>query len=581
MSNQFDLVIRGGMIVDGTGADPYVADIGVKDGVITHIGAISATAHEEIDAAGLTVTPGFVDVHTHYDGQITWESRMAPSSNHGVTTVVMGNCGVGFAPVRDGDHELMIKLMEGVEDIPEVVMAAGVPFNWNSFPDYLDALDQRVSDVDFAAQIPHSPLRVFVMGERGANLEPPTLEDLVEMRRLVTEAVKAGALGVASSRNLFHRFRSGELAPSVTTELDEVLALAEGLKDAGAGTFQCNPNLDNDARDEMKIFRTIAQQAGVPVTFSLIAMPTQPQNWDRYVYGVREAAADGLTIRGQFMPRPMGVMYGLDLSYHPFSLNPSYRPIAKLPLAEKVAAMRDPDLRARLIAEEPDDPNPAFVGLIRSIKSLFRIGDPADYNFREEDSIQAKAKREGIDPREAIYDALLEEEGHAVLCSYSSEVPAYLAKSHDLIGDDRFVVALGDGGAHYGMICDAAYTTYLLTGRVGRDGLDLPTAIKALTSQPATSVGLGDRGTLAVGYKADINVLDLPNMVLHKPQVMADLPAGGKRLSQKSKGYVATIVSGQITYRNGEATDALPGRLVRGVRQAPTATQAATQREPA
>ena len=240
--------------------------------------------------------------------------------------------------------------------------------------------------------------------------------------------------------------------------------------------------------------------------------------------------------------------------------------------------MRDPDLRARLIAEEPDDPNPAFVGLIRSIKSLFRIGDPADYNFREEDSIQAKAKREGIDPREAIYDALLEEDGHAVLCSYSSEVPAYLAKSRDLIGDDRFVVALGDGGAHYGMICDAAYTTYLLTGRVGRDGLDLPTAIKALTSQPATSVGLGDRGTLAVGYKADINVLDLANMILHKPQVIADLPAGGKRLSQKSKGYVATIVSGQITYRNGEATDALPGRLVRGVRQVPAA-QAAAQRE--
>ena len=578
MSNQFDLVIRGGAIVDGTGAEPYVADIGVKDGVITQIGAISATAGEEIDAAGLTVTPGFVDVHTHYDGQITWESRMAPSSNHGVTTVVMGNCGVGFAPVRDGDHELMIKLMEGVEDIPEVVMAAGVPFNWNSFPDYLDALDQRVSDVDFATQIPHSPLRVFVMGERGANLEPPTLEDLVEMRRHVTEAVRAGALGVASSRNLFHRFRSGELAPSVTTELDEVLALAEGLKDAGAGTFQCNPNLDNDARDEMKIFRTIAQQAGVPVTFSLIAMPTQPENWDRYVDGVREAAADGLTIRGQFMPRPMGVMYGLDLSYHPFSLNPSYRPIAKLPLAEKVAAMRDPELRARLIAEEPEDPNPAFVGLIQSIKSLFRIGDPADYNFREEDSIQAKARREGIDPREAIYDALLEEDGRAVLCSYSSEVPDYLAKSRDLIGDDRFVVALGDGGAHYGMICDAAYTTYLLTGRVGRDGLDLPTAIKALTSQPATSVGLNDRGTLAVGYKADINVLDLANMILHKPQVIADLPAGGKRLSQKSKGYVATIVSGQLTYRNGEATDALPGRLVRGVRQVPAA-QAAAQRE--
>jgi N-acyl-D-amino-acid deacylase len=566
MNSQFDLVIRGGTIVDGTGAQPYVADIGVRDGVIAEIGHIDAAGGEEIDATGLTVTPGFVDVHTHYDGQITWESRMAPSSDHGVTTVVMGNCGVGFAPVRDGDHQLMIKLMEGVEDIPEVVMAQGVPFNWNSFPDYLDALDQRQSDVDFATQIPHSPLRVFVMGERGANLEPPTLEDLVEMRRHVREAVQAGALGVASSRNLFHRFRSGELAPSVTTELDEVLALAEGLKDAGAGTFQCNPNLDNDARDEMKIFRTIAEQAGVPVTFSLIAMPTKPENWGRYVDGVREAGADGLTIRGQFMPRPMGVMYGLDLSYNPFSLNPSFRAIAKLPLAEKVAAMRDPELRARLIAEEPDDPNPAFVGLIRSIGALYRIGDPADYNFREEDSVQSVAKRAGINPREAIYDALLENDGHAILCSYSSDVPTYLANSRDLIGDDRFVIALGDGGAHYGMICDAAYTTYMLTGRLGRDGLDLPTVIKALTSQPAISVGLGDRGVLAVGYKADINVLDLPNMVLHRPKVTADLPAGGKRLSQKSKGYVATMVSGTVTYRNGEHSGALPGRLVRGVR---------------
>ena len=574
MSSQFDVVIRGGTIVDGTGAQPYVADIGVKDGIITQIGAINTSASEEIDARGLTVTPGFVDVHTHYDGQITWENRMAPSSNHGVTTVVMGNCGVGFAPVRDGDHQLMIKLMEGVEDIPEVVMAEGVPFNWSSFPEYLDALDQRVSDVDFATQIPHSPLRVFVMGERGANLEPPTLEDLVEMRRCVTEAVKAGALGVASSRNLFHRFRSGELAPSVTTELDEVLALAEGLKDAGAGTFQCNPNLDNDAEVELKIFRTIAEQAGVPVTFSLIAMPTRPENWEGYVEGVRKAAEDGLAIRCQFMPRPMGVMYGLELSYHPFSLNPSYRPLARLPLEEKVARMRDPELRARLIAEEPDDPNPAFVGLIKSISALYRISDPADYNFAADDSIQAEAARRGVDPREMIYDALLEDEGRAILCSYSSDVPEYLAKSRDLIGQDNMIVALGDGGAHYGMICDAAYTTYLLTGRLGRDGLDLPTAVKALTSQPANSVGLRDRGVLSVGYKADINVLDLPNMILHRPQVIADLPAGGKRLSQKSKGYVATLVSGAVTYRNGEATDALPGRLVRGVRGAPATAQA-------
>jgi N-acyl-D-aspartate/D-glutamate deacylase len=574
MSNQHDLVIRGGTIVDGTGAAPFVADVAVRDGVIVEIGAVSGSGAEEIDASNLTVTPGFVDVHTHYDGQITWEGRMAPSSDHGVTTVVMGNCGVGFAPVREGDHHLMIKLMEGVEDIPEVVMAEGVPFNWSSFPEYLDALDQREADVDFATQIPHSPLRVYVMGERGANLEPPTLEDLVEMRRCVSEAVKAGALGVASSRNLFHRFRSGELAPSVTTELDEVLALAEGLKDAGAGVFQCNPNLDNDAETELKVFRTIAQQTGRPVTFSLIAMPTRPENWGRYVEGVHQAKADGLTIRAQFMPRPMGVLYGLDLSFNPFSLNPSFRDIAKLPLAEKVERMRDPDLRARLIAEEPEDLNPAFVGLLKSIGALFRIADPADYNFAAEDSIQAQAERAGVPPREAIYDALLEDGGNAILCSYSTKVREYLDGTRDLVGQDNLIVALGDGGAHYGMICDAAYTTYMLTGRLNRDGLDLATVIKALTSQPANSVGLGDRGVLAVGYKADINVIDLENMVLHRPQVKADLPAGGKRLSQKSKGYVATLVSGAVTYRNGEATDALPGRLVRGVRGAPAAAQA-------
>lgn len=569
MSIQYDMVIRGGNVVDGTGASPYVADIAISNGVIAAIGVVESKGREEIDARGLTVTPGFVDVHTHYDGQITWENRLAPSSNHGVTTVVMGNCGVGFAPVRDGDHQLMIKLMEGVEDIPEVVMAEGVPFNWNSFPDYLDALDQREADVDFATQIPHSPLRVFVMGERGANLEPPTLEDLVEMRRCVTEAIKAGALGIASSRNLFHRFRSGALAPSVTTELDEVLALAEGLRDAGRGVFQCNPNLDNDAETELRLFRTIAEQAGCPVTFSLIAMPSRPENWDRYVEGVRQANADGLSIRAQFMPRPIGVMYGLDLSFNPFSLNPSFRDIAHLPLEEKVRRMRDPELRARLIAEEPCDPNPSFEGLLKSITALYRVTDPANYNFAPEDSLQAEAARRGVPASEVIYDALLEDEGNAILCSYSNNVREYLGKTAELIRRDEFVPALGDGGAHYGMICDAAYTTYMLTGRLGRDGLDLPAIIKSLTSRPARSVGLGDRGIVAEGYKADLNIIDMDRLILHRPQVKADLPAGGKRLTQKSQGYVATIVSGIVTYRNGEATGALPGRLVRGTRPAP------------
>ena len=307
------------------------------------------------------------------------------------------------------------------------------------------------------------------------------------------------------------------------------------------------------------------------MTFSLIATPFRPDNWAKYVAGVEQAEADGLDIRAQFMPRPMGVLYGLDLSFHPFSLNPSYRPLADLPLAEKVKRMRDPELRARLLSEEPEDPNPAFVGLLKATMALYRLTDPADYNFAPEDSLQAQAERRGVPAKEVIYDALLEDDGHAILCSYSSRVSDYLDSTRDLIGRDNMIVALGDGGAHYGMICDAAYTTYMLTGRVGRDGLALPTVIKSLTSQPARSVGLADRGVIGLGYKADLNVLDAENMLLFRPQVKADLPSGGKRLSQKSKGYVATIVSGTVTYRDGEATGALPGRLIRGAKSAPAA----------
>ena len=570
MSADYQLIIRGGTVVDGSGGKAMSADVAICDGLIVEVGRILGTAEEEIDASGLIVTPGFVDVHTHYDGQITWENRMAPSSNHGVTTVLMGNCGVGFAPCRTGDQDLMIRLMEGVEDIPHAVMAAGVPFNWTSFPDYLDALEKRRSDVDFAAQIPHSPLRVYVMGERGANLEPANEQDLAQMRRLVTEAIKAGALGVSTSRNLFHRFRNGKLAPSIHSELAELKALAGGLKDAGDGVFQCIPDIDGDGADEVRLLEAIAEGCGRPINFSLIPMPNKPANWDIYVDAVRTAPDRGLRFNAQFLPRAMGVLFGLDLSFHPFSLNPSYRALANLPLAEKVAKLRDPELRARILSEEPEDPNPAFEGLIKAALTLYRLDEPANYDFAEEDSLQAEAARTGRPLADVIYDALLESEGRAILCAYGSSVRDTLARASGLIGEDNMIVALGDGGAHYAMICDAAYPTYMLANRLGRQGLDLPRLVKSLTSQPAESVGLLDRGRIAPGYKADINILDPERIVLHRPQIQVDLPAGGKRLRQEADGYVATLVSGTVTYRDGVPTGALPGKLVRGTRTAPT-----------
>lgn len=563
---EFDLVIRGGTVVDGRGGEPFAADVAITDGIIVDIGRIDGRGRKEIDAEGAYVTPGFVDVHTHYDGQVTWENTLSPSSNHGVTTVVMGNCGVGFAPTRSADHELVIKLMEGVEDVPEVVMAEGVPWNWETFPEYLDALDAREADVDFATQIPHSPLRVFVMGERGANIEPATEEDLARMRDLVAEAVRAGALGVSTSRNLFHRFRSGELAPSVGVHERELLELGRGLADAGSGVFQLIPYLHGAPEDEIRIFGEIAEASQRPINYSLIAFG---DNWQKYVDGVQELVDRGLDVRAQFMARPIGMLFGLDLSFHPFCLNPSYRPLANLPLAEKVARMRDPELRARILSEQPEDPNPGFVETVQLKGTLYFMDESANYNFGDKDNLMLKAEREGRPVDEVIYDALLEDDGHAILCRYAADLNTYLKNTAGFFGGPLTIPALGDGGAHYGMICDAAFTTYLLEQRVGQLGVTLPHAIQSITSRAAESVGLLDRGVLAPGYKADVNVIDMNRIKLHRPVVKADLPAGGKRLTQRSDGYLATIVSGTLTYERGEPTGALPGRLVRGQRTAP------------
>jgi len=567
MAQSYDVVLRGGTVVDGSGGAPFQADVAVRNGRIAEVGDVAGQGDQEFDVRGKLVTPGFVDLHTHYDGQITWEHRLAPSSNHGVTTVVMGNCGVGFAPCRAGQQQLAIKLMEGVEDVPEAVMAAGVPWNWETFPEYLDALEQRHADVDFAAQIPHSPLRVYVMGERGAERAPPTAAELAQMRRLTAEAIRAGAVGVSTSRQLAHRFRNGRSAPSVLTEEDEITALAEGLRDAGTGVFQIICNTARPPMEEFAIMRRLAQTCGRPLSFTLAS--GAPNGREEIMQGVDQARAEGLPIRAQFFLRPVGMLFGLDLSYHPFALNPSYRPIEGLPLAEKVRALRDPILRARLLGERPDDPNPFVLSMVRRIDNLFVLGDPPNYQPSPEESLTARAGATGRDLPEVIYDALLEEDGHAIL--YCPLGPLG-ENPRRLFENDGAVLGLGDGGAHYGMICDAAYPTYLLT-RLGRDAppeeeIALPQAIKALTRDPAETVGFLDRGLVRRGLRADLNVIDYQALRLHPPRVARDLPAGGKRLSQKADGYVMTLLDGQVTYRDGIHTGALPGRLIRGQRPA-------------
>jgi N-acyl-D-amino-acid deacylase len=570
----YDLIIRNGTIVDGLGGEPYVGDVALRDGVIAAVGSVNGEgATQEIDATGLLVTPGFVDLHTHYDGQSIWSERLTPSSAHGVTTVVMGNCGVGFAPCRQEDHDVLVDVMAGVEDIPGVVMTDGLPWTWETFPEYLDALDAGKRDIDVAAYLPHSPLRVYVMGQRGADREPATAEDLAKMRALAKEAVEVGALGFASSRLTIHKTESGSPIPSYEAAREEIEEIAKGVVDGGGGLLQFVPDIP--AGGYQPVLQTVfevAEDVGLPLTFTLVVANAGDPTWPEAITMIEKANAAGGDITAQLLPRPIGLIIGLRLSANPFVLYPSYREIAHLPLADRVAEMRKPEVRARILADKPGQGHPILY-VAQMWDWIFPLGDEPNYEPDPSTSVGARARARGVDPMEEAYDRLLDDDGRAMLLVATSNLER---NSLDTIGQllhrDDVVLGLGDGGAHYGMICDASYSTYFLAhwARDRKSGrFTVPEAVRELTSVPARIAGLGDRGRIGVGYKADLNVIDHAALRLHKPVITYDLPAGGRRLDQTADGYVATIVSGEVIAEDGVPTEARPGKLVRGRKPSP------------
>jgi N-acyl-D-aspartate/D-glutamate deacylase len=556
MEKIFDLVVRGGELADGRGGPLAGADVAVRDGRIAAVGTFAGRGHEEIDASGLLVTPGFVDIHTHYDGQATWDSRLAPSSWHGVTTIVMGNCGVGFAPVRKEDHNRLIELMEGVEDIPGAALHEGLNWSWESFGEYLDAVERRPHDIDICAQLPHGALRVYVMGERGARLDPATPEDIAQMRVLAANAMRAGAIGFSTSRTLNHRTVKGDPTPSLRATEAELVGIALGLADAGSGVIELISDFDTpDLDSEFAMIRRIMEASGRPLSLSLAQGHRSPEGWREILGRIEGAARDGLPIRAQVAPRPIGLLLGLQGSLNPFSAQPSFIAIKDRPLAEKLAILRDPAFRAKLLSETPA--HPELARRMSAFGFIFPLGAEPDYEPPRERSLAALAAAQG---RNFLFMPF------ANYANYNLDVCG------EMIAHPDCVMGLGDGGAHVGIISDASYATYLLThwGRDRATGrFDLGWLVKRQTSDTARAVGLSDRGIVAPGMKADLNVIDFDKLKVSRPKMAFDLPAGGKRLLQGASGYVATIVSGEIVYRDGEAMDALPGKLVRGPQRAP------------
>lgn len=569
MTSNPTLVIRGGTIADGLGGDLFEADVAISDGRIIEVGRVTSKGDEEIDAKGKLVTPGFVDIHTHYDGQVTWSSDINPSSQNGVTTAIMGNCGVGFAPCRPADHQRLIQLMEGVEDIPEPVLSAGIPWEWESFPDYMAWLSKRSFDMDIGAQLPHAALRVYVMGERGARRDPATAEDNRAMAALARDAVKAGALGFSTSRTLNHRTSTGDYTPTLKAGEDELTAIASAMQQTGRSVLQFV--LDQGSiHEDLPMMLRVAEKTKCPISFSVTQADKAPRRWRQTLDSINEAAARGLSITAQIAARPVGLLLGLELSRNPFQTHPSYKAIAHLPLAERLVRLRDPATRKAILSETAtttDDP----LFFRPNYDKMFLLGDPPDYEQPPERALGAQASRQGRQPEELAYEAMLENDGRGMLyVPFLNYADGNLNAVHEMLRDPHAVPGLSDGGAHCGIICDASFPTYLLThwtrDRSRGDKLSIPFVVAAQSRKTALSAGLADRGVIARGYKADLNVIDYDRLHLHPPKVHYDLPVGGRRLLQQVDGYDATVVSGVVTQRFGSPTGQRPGRLVQGAR---------------
>ncbi len=563
----FDLVIRGGTLVDGTGGAPFVADIGISGGRIAAIGADLPEGAESIDAAGLLVTPGFVDVHTHYDGHVTWENRLIPSSCHGVTTAIIGNCGVGFAPCKPEGREGLIRLMEGVEDIPFPVLSTGLPWKWESFPEYLAFLAGRSFDMDVAAYVPHAALRVYVMGQRGVERELATPDDIARMAALLDEAMDAGAIGIATSRTIFHRSSDGKSIPTLDAGEAELLAFADVLRKKGRGVFQIVEDI-HLPEGSLALIRKLAERSGRPVTFSIGTGNTGPYKWPAILDDMAGANANGLVIKGQLMPRGIGMILGPELTLNPFYSTPGYVALAGLPLAERLVELRKPEVRAEILSQVLD-PNAASVlgQMVRGFGTMFQLGDPPDYEQPPENSIAARAARMGISPEELAYDLMVDgERGGRLYLAMANYADGSLDAVGEMLKHPDVVPGLGDGGAHCGTICDGSYSTFLLAywGRDRSHGrLSVPEIVRSLSAETAELMGLEDRGVLAPGKRADINIIDFDGLKLHAPEVTYDLPCNEKRLVQRAEGYRATLVNGEIVYRDGAANGPLPGRLIK------------------